>query len=86
MFEECKTLAELNAARIKAVTSGVNITEVNNAYNAARYDILNRRKPFTVVSFKPVPDPKPTLYQTIPLGGTSNEPGTIVFDGEKFYV
>lgn len=86
MFEECKTLAELNAARIKAVSSGVDITEVNNAYNAARYDILNRRKPFTVVTFKPVPDPQVAIYQTIPIGGMSGEAGTILFDGEKFYV
>lgn len=86
MFENCKTLAELNAARIKAVTAGTDITEVNNAYNAKRYSILNQRKPFTLITFKPVPNPKPVRYQTIPIKGNSLELGTILFDGEGFYV
>lgn len=86
MFNNCNTLAELNAARIKAVSSGEDITAVNNAYNARRFEILNQRKTFALLQFKPVPDPEPVLYKTLPIAGNSTDLGVIIYKEEGFYV
>lgn len=86
MFKECNTLAELNAARIKAVSSGIDIMEVNNAYNARRFEILNQRKSFTMIQFKPVPNPEPVQYKTLPIAGLSPELGVLMYKEEGFYV
>lgn len=76
MFEDCKTLAELNAARIKAVSSNDIIT-VNNAYNAARTRILAARNNYTKVNPVFVEIPVPMKFCGIPLAGRSQEPGVI---------
>lgn len=86
MFNNCNTLAELNAARIKAVSSGIDITEVNNSYNARRFEILNQRKSFTLIQFKPVPKPEPVLYKTLPIAGSSPDMGVILYTPDGFYV
>ncbi len=86
MFDNCETLAELNAARIKAVSSGEDVTMVNNAYNARRYLILNKRKPFTVVTFKPVPTVQPSVYKTLPIEGDTPELGVLIYGKSGFYV
>ena len=46
MFDDCTSLAELNAARIKAVNSGKDLITVNNAYNKRRQEIMSQRNDF----------------------------------------
>lgn len=76
MFEDCNTLAELNAARIVEVQTHPAI-EVNNAYNARRVEILNARRNFTKITPVFVTIAEPVRYGGIPLGGRSDEVGVI---------
>lgn len=76
MFEECNTLAELNAARTK-LSLTEDLVVLNNAYNARRSEILQKRSNFVRQEFiKCAPNPV-IKYCGIPLAGESKEPGVI---------
>lgn len=75
MFKECKTLSELNAARVKA-TMTHDIIDVNSEYNKRREEILR------VSSYKKVLTTKLqaqnfTLISHLPYLGSSERPGFI---------
>lgn len=84
MFEECNTLAELNAARIKASSEGIDLIELNNAYNARRQEILTARKPY--VQLKPiVVAPKEVIqYCGVPVVGRTQVAGCIQLTDKGF--
>ena len=47
MFDNCNSLAELNAARISATSSdNADIVSINNAYNKRRKEILAAKATF----------------------------------------
>lgn len=84
MFEDCKTLAELNQARAQAVTQHP-IVEVNNAYNVQRQKILKARKTYVECTFKKVP-----VYEQVPTAvlvykGVSSKAGVIEIRTDGVY-
>lgn len=84
MFETCNTLAELNAARISATNEGGDLTEINNAYNSRRQEILNSRsKVFHLTPIIIQPD-EVTQYCGIPIAGRSSEVGCIKLTPKGF--
>lgn len=84
MFKDCKTLAELNATRIKLASEGVDLITVNNAYNVRRQELLSQRKPYTVVT-PIVVEPEPVQkFVGIPIAGRNPRPGTITFTERGF--
>lgn len=85
MFENCKTLFELGAARACETEKGENsLVDINNAYNIARQRILTERKPFVpVLKSKVVPRPVRD-YVGVPVIGYSTEPGTIQLTPKGF--
>lgn len=86
MFEECNTLAELNAARIKAVSSGADLMEANNAFNKRRSEIVNARKPYKVLTFITNPEPHEDITTFINVIGRVDTPGTIKCTKEGFCI
>lgn len=84
MFEECKTLAELNQARAKAVTQH-DVVEVNNAYNAQRQKILKARKTYTECTFKPVPVYEQVSTAVLVYKGVSSKLGVIEIRADGVY-
>lgn len=84
MFKDCNTLAELNAKRIQATSEGVDLIEVNNAYNTRRCEILSTRKPFVVL--KPIIVEPRTVQQYcgIPIVGRATEVGCISLTEKGF--
>lgn len=76
MFDDCTTLQELNVRRIQLSQTN-DITEVNNAYNKRRVEILQSRVNFTKVNPVYVEIPTPIKYSGIPIAGRSDEVGTI---------
>lgn len=76
MFEQCNTLAELNAARIKALGT-CTVIELNNAYNVRRAEILQSRSNYTRVNPVYVTIPERAKYCGIPFAGYSQEAGVI---------
>lgn len=86
MFEECKTLMELNAARIKtAALSAIDLMHVNNSYNLRREEILNAKKPYVelqpiIVKARPVQQ-----YCGIPVAGRSTVEGCIQLTPAGFF-
>ena len=77
MFEECKTLMELNAARIKASSDGIDLTTVNNCYNQRRQEILSAKKPYVELQPIVVKARDIQKYCGIPIAGRSKVEGCI---------
>ena len=86
MFENCGSLAELNAARIKAVSDGTPLVDVNNAYNARRHEILTSVRTYKTIQFTRIEKPKVQRIATLPIAGLSQEKGTISFTERGFLV
>lgn len=84
MFENCNTLAELNAARISMTNSGAELIDVNNAYNKRRQEILSERANFVKLTPIVVKAREVTRYCGIPLAGRTTEKGTIQFSAKGF--
>lgn len=84
MFENCGTLAELNAARIKASSEGIDLITINNAYNARRQDILTTRKPFVALTPIVVKPREVKDYCGVPVAGRSTVAGCIQLTASGF--
>lgn len=84
MFEECGTLAELNAARIKAASEGVDLITINNEYNCKRQAILNGKKKFKEIYPIKVKPREVTQYCGVPIAGRAEVPGCIVMTENGF--
>lgn len=82
MFSNCKTLAELNAARISlSAEPNADIVSINNAYNKRRTEIMETRKPFVKLT-PTVCSPRPVQRLSgIPITGRSSKPATIEITG-----
>lgn len=86
MFEDCKSLGELNAARIKLSSEGVPLVELNNAYNKRRQELLKSRKPYVELT-KLIPAAfQPTQYSGVPVAGYSPKAGTIMLTEKGFLI
>lgn len=85
MFESCKTLSELNQARVQAAREHPAI-EVNNAYNAQRKRILESRRNFTQVSFKVLPRLERSPVSMFNYKGAASKPGAIEIREDGIYV
>lgn len=86
MFENCSTLGELNAERIKLSSEGHPLVELNNAYNKRRQEILSSRKPYVELR-KIVPAAfTPTQYSGIPVAGYNSKAGTITLTPKGFLI
>lgn len=83
MFEQCLTLAELNAARIKATTT-TSVTEVNNAYNKRRTEILNLFTGYKKLQLIPLEIPITDLLSFLPYQGPASVPGHIEWTSTGF--
>lgn len=83
MFEECTTLSELNLARLSAVKEN-NITDVNNAYNARRTEILKQRSSYNHIDVVRVELPQVELMSFLPYLGPSSAPGVIQHTAQGF--
>lgn len=83
MFENCTSLSELNAERIK-LSSNVDLVELNNAYNAARTKIINSRNHY--VKLTPIfPKLEPvTKYCGVPVVGRSTKEGFLMMTEKGF--
>ncbi len=84
MFSNCSTLAELNAARIKAANEGKDLMTVNNAYNARRQEILNARSTFVRLTPIVAKPREVKQYCGIPVIGRCEERGCIKFTPKGF--
>lgn len=76
MFENCNSLAELNAERIK-LSATIPIVELNNAYNVRRQEILNSSTSFKRVTPITVLPGEIVTYAGVPIAGRSTIPGCI---------
>lgn len=84
MFENCNTLAELTAERIRLAATE-DIVAVNNAYNARRIDILQSKSNFTRVEFTKLAEyPPQDKVCGIPIAGNSPKPATITLTESGF--
>ena len=86
MFEHCMTLAELNGARIKAVSGGTDIVTVNNSYNKRRNEILNARKSYRVLQFLETPKGDSGTISYLNIVGRSDIPGVIKCTAQGIYI
>lgn len=86
MFEECTSLAELNAARTKAITQGMSPVEANNAYNERRKQILAQRRNYLTIEFKPIVVEAGKPFCSIPLVGRCQEVNTIELTDNGFLI
>lgn len=87
MFENCNTLRDLNAARVKAVSvDKMDVTEVNNAYNARRQQILESatHADFKIITFHPLVFEAGPKYSSLPIVGTATKLGCIELNAEGF--
>ena len=86
MFEECKTLTELNAARVKKCSEGVPIVEVNNAYNARKKELLSSNINYkTISTIKLQMKTDEACYATLVYAGEALQPGTISITPKGVY-
>ncbi len=83
MFEDCNSLAELNAARVKASTCH-DVMEVNAAYNKRRAEILGASLPYKRVASTAIVRQTPQLMSHLPYVGTSSCPGHIEWTENGF--
>jgi hypothetical protein len=84
IFDDCNTLAELNAERIKATTSDVDLVTINNMYNERRQELLTSKKPFVVLKPVIVKPREVTRYSGIPIVGRTKYPGCIQLTDSGF--
>lgn len=85
MFEECKSLADLNAARIQALMDpSADVMSINEAYNTARQSIMNTSKTYVVLEPRVVQPRAVVKYSAIPVVGTSNKRGSIQLTDKGF--
>ena len=90
MFESCTTITALNKERAELYTSNtsnISITEINNAYNARKKEILSsvvcdykELEVFTPVQ-KLFPNASSAMYK-----GKASSPNYIVINEEGLYV
>lgn len=85
MFEDCKTLAELNQARVQAVRDH-DVVEVNNAYNLQRKKILESRRNYVQVTFNPIPVIEHTPIAFFTYKGPASKAGAIELRQDGIYV
>ena len=83
MFEECTTLAQLNAARAQAVQSE-NQVEVNNAYNKRRKEIIATHAVYTQLTPIEARVSDMPVMSCVPLAGRSKERGCIALTDRGF--
>lgn len=76
MFEECTTLAQLNAARNMAVDDG-DIVAINNAYNKRRKEIIASHAVYVQLTPMTPSVKEPQLMSCVPIVGRSDELGCI---------
>lgn len=86
MFEECNSLAELNAARVKAMTAGNEPVQVNNAYNERRKQILAQRRNYLTIQFKQIIVEAGSPFCSIPIAGRSQKLNTIALTDTGFLI
>jgi len=84
MFNECNTLAELNAARIKATEESSDLILINNEYNRRRQEILTTRKPFVQLNKIVVKPKEVQQYCGIPISGRSKQTACIELTSKGF--
>ena len=77
MFSDCNTLADLNARRIKLSTEGIDLIDINNAYNSRRQEILTSHKPFVKLTPIIVKAEEVVKVVAIPVVGRSQTKGCI---------
>ena len=83
MFENCDTLAALNAERVR-LSATMDLAELNNAYKKHREEIQQQRANYTRVKFyKCVANPV-VKYCGVPVCGRSDTPGVIKLTQEGF--
>lgn len=86
MFEECKTLTELNQARVQKCSEGVPIVEVNNAYNNRKKELLSSNISFKRINTVPVKVPViEHCFARLVFAGESDIPGLIRITPEGVY-
>lgn len=85
MFEDCKTLADLNQARVMAVRTH-DVVEVNNAYNLQRKKILESRKNYVPITFKDVPVFEHSPIVFLNYKGPASKAGAIEMRQDGIYV
>ena len=83
MFEECTTLAQLNAARVQAIQSA-NQVEVNNAYNKRRAEIIATKTVYTQLTPIEAHKVEMPVMSCVPLIGRSKERGCIALTEKGF--
>lgn len=83
MFENCTTLSQLNAERVR-LSQSHDIVEVNNAYNAKRTKILSSRVNYNKLTPVFVTVEPLIKYSGIPVAGRSTEPNTIKLTQKGF--
>lgn len=86
MFDEYVTLADLNAARIRAVRDGCDIVEVNNAYNQRRAVIIGMRKAIKPIIFVQTPAGQEQKYTYLNVLGNSDRPDLIKVLPDGIYI
>lgn len=84
MFEECSSLAELNAARMNAVKSGYDLVEVNNAFNDRRTKLMDEGPKGIVLNAIHIRPREVVQYCGVPVCGRSSEPGVIALTPNGF--
>ena len=83
MFEECTTLAQLNAARVQAIQTA-NQVEVNNAYNKRRAEIIATKTVYTQLTPIEARKVEMPIMSCVPLIGRSKERGCITLTEKGF--
>lgn len=79
VFEQCNSLSELNARRVQIASSGtVSITEINNAYNRRRTELINTQQSYKKLSPVQLSFTEQVQASSLPLGGRSPKKNTIV--------
>lgn len=87
MFENIKTLADLNAARIRASSEEfADLVSINNAYNTARQRIVSERPPFNILHKVKVTPRECAQHAGIPVLGNCANMGTIQLTKKGFLV
>lgn len=87
MFEECKSLRELNEARsILVQMDPINISSINSAYNRKRKELQQRPAEYTKIKFV-----RPTVsthdpYLAIPFERTNKESLEMTYRNGKVYI
>lgn len=83
MFSDCKTLAQLNAARIHAASTH-DIVEVNNSYNKRRMELLRASSGFKRVLTTQLTPKQSELISYAPYIGAPVQTGHIEWTPNGF--